>query len=270
MRAVAAAGKGILDTIVQWARTVMLRNCGAHSFGRLHMTISMVTDWMHPSAQTARPSRTDARLIDAVRRERPDRAALDALVRGQWPSLLARCRMLTQDAEMATELAQETWCRVLQAPRRLDPEGNLTAYLAVVARNLWRDRVRAARRAGALADDHLRSLDASGIGERGEDRALVHVLPDPASLNVEDQAHLSMDIDRALASLPPLERAVLLARYVEGESAAEIGRRYGRTEQTVTTWLRRAIATLRRQLGEHSGFDQHQRAKPRRPQTARP
>ena len=230
------------------------------------MTISMVTAWKRSRAPTVVPSRTDATLIDAVRRDRSDQAALDALVRGQWPRLLARCRMLTQDAETATELAQETWCRVLQAPRRLDPDGNLTAYLAVVARNLWRDRVRAARRAGALADDHLRSLDASEVGERGEDRALAHVLPDPASLNVEDQAHLSMDIDRALARLAPLERAVLLARYVDGESAAEIGRRYGRTEQTVTTWLRRAVATLRRQLGEHSGFGEHQQARPRRPQ----
>ena len=37
------------------------------------------------------------------------------------------------------------------------------------------------------------------------------------------------------------------------KAAAEIGRRYGRTEQTVTTWLRRAATKLRRQLGDRSG-----------------
>lgn len=195
------------------------------------------------------PSHADAALIEAVRRDPPDQAALDVLVRRQWPRLFARCRMLTQDAEAAGDLAQETWCRVLQARRRLDPLGNLSAYLAVVATNLWRDRARAARRAGSLSNDHLSSLDAVGAGERGEHRALADIVPDPASLDADEQANLSMDIDRALARLAPRARDVLLARYVDGESAAEIGRRYGRTEQTITAWLRQAVAEMRRLLG---------------------
>ncbi len=198
------------------------------------------------------PSDVEAALIEAVRRDPPDYAALDALVRGHWPTLFARCRMLTQNGDAASELAQETWCRVLQARRRLNPCGNLAAYLAVVAKNLWRDRARVARRAGALSDNHLWSLDAAEPNAHGVAQPLASVLPDPMSLEVEEQAHLSMDLDRALASLPPHERDALLSRYIDGESAAEIGRRYGRTEQTVTTWLRRAVAKLRQQLDEHS------------------
>jgi RNA polymerase sigma-70 factor, ECF subfamily len=198
------------------------------------------------------PAHSDEALIEAVRRDPPDQAALDVLARRQWAKLFARCRMLTQDAEAAADLAQDTWCRVLRARRRLDPLGNLSAYLAVVATNLWRDRARTARRAGSLSNDHLSSLDAVGVGEHGEHRSLADVLPDPASLDADEQALLSMDIDRALASLTPRARDVLLARYVDGESAAEIGRRYGRTEQTVTAWLRQAATQMRRQLGGHT------------------
>jgi hypothetical protein len=43
-------------------------------------------------------------------------------------------------------------------------------------------------------------------------------------------------------------RDVLLARYLDDESAAEIGRRYGRTEQTITGWLRQAIRQVREPL----------------------
>ena len=49
--------------------------------------------------QLAVQSHTDRALIEAVRRDPPDQAALDALVRRHWPRLFARCRMLTQDVE---------------------------------------------------------------------------------------------------------------------------------------------------------------------------
>jgi DNA-directed RNA polymerase specialized sigma24 family protein len=59
-----------------------------------------------------------------------------------------------------------------------------------------------------------------------------------------------VDVDYALGRLSPEQRDVLLARYFDGESAAEIGARYGRTEQTITSWLRRAVAQMRVALAE--------------------
>jgi RNA polymerase sigma-70 factor (ECF subfamily) len=212
------------------------------------MSTAMLMQTSHAFGQLSVTPPEEEALIEGVRRDPPDQAALDALVRRQWPRLFARCRMLTHDPEAAGELAQETWCRVLQARHRLDPLGNVSAYLAVIATNLWRDRARAARRAGALWEDHLWSLDTADPAEYGEPRALAHVVPDPASLHAEERAHLSMDIDRALAKLTPRAREVLVARFIDGESAAEIGRRYGRTEQTVTSWLRQAAGEMRRHL----------------------
>jgi len=212
------------------------------------MTAALVIRPSRPPRPSTESSRAEEALIEAVRRDPPDEAALDALVRERSAMIFAHCRMLTRDASMAADLAQETWCRVLQARHRLDPRRSLAAYLMVVATNLWRDRARAARRAGALADDHLSSLDALDVGERAGRHMLAEVLADPSAPGGDEQKLLSMEMERALDALTPRARDILLARYVEDESAAEIGRRYARTEQTITSWLREAVAEMRRQL----------------------
>lgn len=61
-----------------------------------------------------------------------------------------------------------------------------------------------------------------------------------------------MDLDHALARLEPRLRDVLIARFITGESAAEIGERYDRTEQAVTGWIREAIRQMRIFLGDES------------------
>lgn len=187
----------------------------------------------------------DAWLVAAVACEPPDVAALDALVARYWKTLYGRCEMLVQDRERASDLAQEAWARVLRARRSLQPHENFAGFLVTVATNIWRDWNRTARRAGALAEHRLASLDSALPMGDGDGVVLGELLPDLHSLSSEDHAVLKMDVDRALARLAPRLRDVLIARYVEGESAAEIGARYGRTEQTITTWLRKAIGELR-------------------------
>jgi RNA polymerase sigma-70 factor (ECF subfamily) len=200
-----------------------------------------------PSPEAAWP---DTWLIAAVRREPPDEAALDVLVGRYWKALFARCQLLTLDAQKASDLAQETWCRVLRARRSLEPDGNFPAYLMTIAANLWRDWNRSARRAGPMAESQLASLDASVGPDGGERIVLGDVLPDLSALDGEDQALLKIDIDAALGRLSPQLRDVLTARFLVGESSAEIGRRYGRTEQTITSWLRQATSEMRAHLGE--------------------
>lgn len=197
----------------------------------------------------------DAWLITAIRREPPDAASLDALVARYWKMLFARCQMLTLDREAANDLAQETWLRVLRARSSLKPDGNFPAYVVTIATNLWRDRHRSERRAGGMADDSMASLDAPVSIEGGDTMALADVLPDPRTLPGEQQVLLKMDMDRALEQLTPQLRDVLLARYITGESAAEIGLRYGRTEQTISAWLRDAVRQMKVHLGESHRLD---------------
>jgi RNA polymerase sigma factor (sigma-70 family) len=189
----------------------------------------------------------DASLVAAVRRDPPDEAALDALAERHWGPLYGRCQLLTLNHEKACDLAQEAWCRVLRARRMLKPEGNFPAYLAVTAMNIWRDWHRSARRAGPLADHRLTSLDATLPGNGRERMQLAEVVADVSSLDA-GQESLRLDIDQALGRLPPRLREVLVARFLVGESCAEIGRRHGRTEQTISSWVRQALGEMRLHL----------------------
>jgi RNA polymerase sigma factor (sigma-70 family) len=204
----------------------------------------------HNGALTDFASWTDARLVAAIAVEHPDEAALDALVARHWPTLFARSRMLTLDRDAATDLAQETWMRVLQARVSLQPGLNFAGYLVTIARNIWVDQHRASRRAGPLSDERLARLDDVSASHTGELLRLADAVPDLRSLVREDEAVLRMDIDRALARLSPRARDLITARFLDGESAAEIGARYGRTEQTITAWLRTAIADIRQYFDE--------------------
>jgi RNA polymerase sigma factor (sigma-70 family) len=193
----------------------------------------------------------DAWLVAAVRGDPPDEAALDVLAARHWRSLFARCQMLVLNREKAGDLAQDAWCRVLRVRHALKPEGNFAAYLATVATNLWRDRHRAARRAGDMAEERLLSLQAAvPTADGAAGLRLQDLVPDSQALQAGEQRRLQLDLDQALAQLPPLLHEVLLARFLEGESCAEIGRRHGRTEQTVSAWVREAVRQMKASLAE--------------------
>jgi RNA polymerase sigma-70 factor (ECF subfamily) len=214
--------------------------------------------WVEPrtfistASASERASWTDARLIEAVQAEASDEAALDVLVGRYWDAVFARCQILTQNQDKAFDLAQETWYRLLRARHALRPEGNFPAYLSMIAMNLFRDSYRSSRRAGSMANDRLESLDASHPNDNGEGATLGEFVPDLKSLGSAEQTLLAIDIDRALEQLTPQLREVVVARFIDGESCAEIGRRHGRTEQTVSGWVREALRQMKSHLEERS------------------
>ncbi len=192
---------------------------------------------------------SDEWLVEAVRNDPLHEAALDVLARRHWRRLYGRCRMLTLNDDDAADLAQSAWVRVLRSRGSLDPEGNFAGYLSTVATNLWRDGHRSARRAGSMSERVMASLDAPSTAGDADAPAIGDVLADPNALPAEEQTLLAMEIDDALARLAPRSRDVLVSRYLHGDSAAEIAQRYGRTEQSITSWLRAAIAEMKVHLG---------------------
>ncbi len=202
-------------------------------------------EWAQLRDVTAWP---DTWLVAAVRRDPPDVQALDALANRYWKTLFGRCQLLTLNHQKAGDLAQEAWCRVLRVRHALKPGGNFPAYLTTIATNLWRDWYRSAQRAGDMADHRLESLDAAHPNEDGESVALIDRIPDLKALSPEDQTLLAMDIDKALEQLTPQRREVLVARFINGESCAEIGQRYGRTEQSISGWVRQGLKEVKLHL----------------------
>jgi RNA polymerase sigma-70 factor (ECF subfamily) len=195
---------------------------------------------------------TDEWLVAAVRRDPPDAAALDELAVRYWKEVFGRCYLLTLNYDEASDLAQQAWSRVLRARRRLLPGGNFPAYLTTVATNLWRDSQRWSRRAGLIADQKLVSLDEPILTDDGDSILMADALPSPNSPNDAKRAMLKIDIDQALERLSPKLREVLIARFITGESCAEIAERYGRTEQTISGWVREAIREMKACLEERT------------------
>jgi RNA polymerase sigma factor (sigma-70 family) len=195
-------------------------------------------------------TRSDSELVAAIRGDPPDEEALDELARRHWKALFARCQLMTLNREQAADVAQEAWCRLLRSRGKLRPDGNFAAYLGTIALNLWRDRCRAETRAEGMAERRIASLEASVIDIDGDAVSLSNAIPDLHALEAEQQARLMLDIDEALERLSPVLRSVLVARFLVGESCAEIGRRHGRTEQTISGWIRQGALEMKLYLQE--------------------
>lgn len=192
--------------------------------------------------------RSDAQLISSVCCDPPDEKALGVLVMRYWKQLFAHCQLLTLNREKANDLAQSAWYRFLRARQGLKPDGNLSAYLAAIATNLFRDSYRSSRRAGPMADYRLESLDAPLLNDDGEEVLLIEIVADTKSAQQQAETLLAIDIDGALEQLTPQLREVIIARFINGESCAEIGLQHERTEQTVSGWVRQALRQMKTYL----------------------
>jgi RNA polymerase sigma-70 factor (ECF subfamily) len=142
-----------------------------------------------------------------------DVASMDELVRRHGAALLGFLRAMTRDEDLAEDLFQETWLRVIRRPGGFS-EGSFRAWLWRIARNLRIDRLR--RRT------HL-SLDAVA-GDEGV--ALVDTLAEPGRGPHEIAA--GRDLAAAIAAdvgrLPEAQREVFLLRTQAGLSFAEIAK----------------------------------------------
>ncbi len=194
----------------------------------------------------------DEWLIAAIGGESPDTMAFDALVKRYGNILFARCQYLTGNRTAAADLSQDAWTRILRSRHCLKPGGNFPGYLQMVATNLWRDNLRSICRAGNMATTNLASLHEALPGG-DDDFVLMDTLSDAKASSQNERALLSMDINQAIAKLPPSLRDVLVARYFIGESCLEIGRSYGRTQQTINSWIRLAIRKLKTHLEDREG-----------------
>jgi RNA polymerase sigma factor (sigma-70 family) len=174
--------------------------------------------------------------------EQPDRPAsgqprLDAAeihaIYERWHTDVRRFLMATTgDAELAAELLQATFSRLVEAGHAARPE-SMRGWLFKVAHNEFRlSRRRAATHARWLDGAAPRATAGSAAWEeasRSEEQAVVR---------------------RALAELPPEQRQVVEARIDHGKSFALIAAEHGLPLGTVLTRMRLALAKLRRALGE--------------------
>jgi RNA polymerase sigma factor (sigma-70 family) len=165
--------------------------------------------------------------VSASAAERGAAAELFARHHAPLERYLAR---LTGDRDLAQDLAQEAFFRLLQqspAPDAVRP------WLFRVATNLVRDTARKARRRSTLA------LDGRASSAHGD------APPEPDQR--ADRDHARRRVRAALNDLTPKERTALLMRE-EGFRHREIAEALGTTTGSIGTLLNRAIRKAARRL----------------------
>lgn len=162
-----------------------------------------------------------------------DTAAFDAVYAAYNRRLFTFLARLSSSRDVAEDLLEETWLRLVGQAHRLRPDTRLGPWLFTVARNLYLSY----RRSRALEDVHR--------SETEEPWPAVHFQsPFEATAATEFERHL----EAALARLPFTYREVLLLVGVEGLRPADAAVVCGVSPVALRQRLSRARAMLAQRL----------------------
>src|SRR5690606_10271685 len=202
------------------------------------MLTATVTDWL-PDATRATDAATPADVDAALARSAAagDTSAVEALYRRHAGRVLGVIlRLVGHDRARAEDLTQDAFVRARQALPGYRFEAALATWLPRLALDTAPMDLRAARRRSRIqADGDDEALErAGGADSAGHGTAL------------------SMDLERAVASLPPRARAVLVLYDVEGWKHEEIAEALGMAVGSSKAQLHRARGLLRERLEAHA------------------
>lgn len=155
----------------------------------------------------------------------------DLLAQAAWMRDLARS--LLADPAAAEDVVQEAWIAALEHPPLADRP--LEPWLARVVRNFaWKRR-----RAEARRSVHERQADSAE--------------PVPGPEATAERLELQRTILAAVEAIPEPFRTVVVERYFQGRSSADIARALSLPEGTVRWRLKRGLDELRRRLDARFG-----------------
>lgn len=156
-----------------------------------------------------------------------DRDAYAELVQRRQPWVRSLMRRCSGDVTLADDLAQQVFLQGWLSVRQLQQPGRFGAWLKRIAINSWLQYLR--------KNDPLR-----GANEHGDNDSAL-----------EDKPGMSMDLDRALATLPGTVRLCVVLSYHEGMKHREISRLTGLPLGTVKSHIRRGAQRLRTLLSAY-------------------
>lgn len=141
--------------------------------------------------------------------------------------------------EIAEELFQDIWMRVIEARTRYAPRARFTTWLYTIAHNRMVDHW---RRRGLV----VVPLERDDPDDPAPPEAAAEAAREP-----QRQAETNQQLERlggALEALPPAQREVFLMREEGGLTLAEIAAATGSNQEAVKSRLRYAVAKLREAL----------------------
>jgi RNA polymerase sigma-70 factor (ECF subfamily) len=182
----------------------------------------------------------DLPLIEAARRG--DREAWATLYQRHLPRIMGTCMQMTHDRELAADLAQDTFVKIIRAIDKFDGRARFTTWITTIAMNVCRSKFRSEKlRRHASLDAPARGRDDTSLPEPAQ----------PTEPNGVSRVEANEDRDRVLAALSrldPDQRAVLILADSQGLSYEHIAGTLGVAVGTVKSRLFRARSALRQQM----------------------
>ncbi len=144
---------------------------------------------------------------------------------------------LSGTREGAEDLTQEVFLRVQRSVGTLDPKRNPWPWMLTIVHNLFRDSLRSPSREKPVGVAPFEALETRERPESGPEGALLQ----------KERARM---VQKALKSLPDLQRMVIVLRDYEGLSHQEIAPIVDLSPMATRKCYSRAIAALGRTLKE--------------------
>ncbi len=176
----------------------------------------------------------------AERLKRQDPGLIDQLIVQYQHRLLRYLLYLTSNRELAEDLFQETWMRVLVRGAQYNGNARFDTWLFTIARNLVIDY----RRKRTMAS--LEEMCEAREDERPFEIASADKTPFDNYLTRQNGKLVA----EALLTLDPLHREVLVLRFHEELALEEIAKVTGAPLSTVKSRLYRGLASLRPRMQE--------------------
>jgi RNA polymerase sigma-70 factor (ECF subfamily) len=170
-----------------------------------------------------------------LRRRDPD--LLDRLIEQYQHRLLRYLTYLSGNRELAEDLFQETWIRVLERGHQYDGRHEFSTWLYAVARNLTLDYLR-----------KKRPLSLDGLMEDEEHAPLEPADTRPMAWEVMQQQEQAERVNAALVGIPVEYRETVMLRFQEGLALDEIATVTGAPLGTVKSRLYRGLNMLMSRL----------------------
>jgi RNA polymerase sigma-70 factor (ECF subfamily) len=188
-----------------------------------------------PAALAEQSERENLAIARGLKRQDPE--LLDQLIELYQHRLLRYLLFLTGKREVAEDLFQETWMRVLLRGAQYNGKARFDTWLFTIARNLVIDLSR--KRTMASLDEMSESSEDS------ESRPLAIAIDGPSPLEQFQSREDSAEIAEVLLKLEPNYREVLVLRFHEELSLEEISKMTNAPLSTVKSRLYRGLAALK-------------------------
>lgn len=167
-----------------------------------------------------------------------DRDRLQHLINQHYARVRRTALALCGDSWEADEIAQETFLAAIDAARNFRGEASESTWLHGICLRIYRSRVRSALR-------RMRRGAVWLLRDVRDETA-------PPSDELSERMQWQQSVWATVAKLPPAQREVVVLRFVEGMSVADIALAVGCPAGTVKSRLHHAMNKLHDWLSEDS------------------